>query len=101
MHWVVCKSMSTFKLAKRLKDAGFPQVGYGYTFSDGKNSEHCVFPSLTKLIDECGINFGSLSRTAPGEWYAVANFEPVIGNGSTPEEAVAHLWLRFQNNGKA
>ena len=64
-----------YELAKKLKDAGFPQrdpngikpfpnyTGYGcgfvYPLEDGQ--EQCYAPTLSELIEACGDNFFSLT----------------------------------------
>lgn len=51
-------------------------------------------PILSELIEACGDRFYSLWRRENGEWRSASEKE---GNdfivGSTPEEAVAKLWL--------
>ena len=97
-----------YDLAKDLKDAGFPQPVLDFR-GDFLFSEHgdpvdtqAYAPTLAELIEACGTSFGALVRIADGTWNAAT---PVIdtgmsyGNpsmeveGSTPEEAVARLWL--------
>lgn len=55
-------------------------------------------PDLLELIKACGEDLKSLSRLESGRWYANTRTDDGHGNyidstGSTPEEAVAHLWL--------
>jgi hypothetical protein len=103
----------TYELAKQLKDAGFPQgveEGAYFIYNDGKrlegafkterSAEISKVPTLSELIEACGFNFLSLNRSANGEWRAYSNTEAsaAVNNikrvfGSTPEEAVARLWL--------
>lgn len=86
----------TYELAKELKDAGFPQNILG------KVDDWVVrMPSLFELIESCGDNFDYLERGTQGGWYAYhENFGATeeescddSGHGSSPEEAVARLWL--------
>lgn len=86
-----------YTLAKKLKDAGFPQQGKdrhgNFIFVDDK--EGIFFPTLEELIEACGIEFGSLTllgEDAKYRWYA-DNREGVRYYGATPLEAVANLYL--------
>jgi hypothetical protein len=102
----------TYELAKELKDAGFSQKQFGnaHYILDGK--EPCFTPTLSELIEACGDNLDNI-RAPFGdpddndgsdfdiEWRAFSNridfrtaiYTKVQGAGSTPEEAVAKLWL--------
>lgn len=98
----------TYELAKELKDAGFPQDKRfpldEHTIEDLKKRsfEEVHFPELSELIEACGEQFGGLIRLRDGTWNAAT---PVIISeigyhnpqtecgGSTPEEAVAKLYL--------
>ena len=91
----------TYKLAKQLKDAGFPQRTFDVeTHYAGKCFEdRCYIPTLSELIDACGLEIWSLERIVINlkqKWYA--NYEcsgvPKT-NGKTPEEAVAKLWIKL------
>jgi hypothetical protein len=104
-----------YELARELKDAGFPQGtttdANRYNHLDSKGNPCAPFypdavyvPTLTELIEACGDGFETLSRDTTTEkmcWIA-NNYhdadspeEKVLGwyEGSTPEEAVANLWL--------
>lgn len=83
----------TYELAKELKDAGFPQ---NMPQMDGWPCK----PTLSELIEECGKAMYGMYR-ADVLWHATGGkdvdddrfmitFEE---DGSTPEEAVARLWL--------
>ena len=88
-----------YELAKELKDAGFPQ-----NFNDRKalvnaeKSEYCAEPTLSELIEACGPQIVILV----GKKQTSARISPNIGKtkakGSTPEEAVARLWLALRAN---
>lgn len=98
------------ELAQQLKDAGFPGIKIGEYFSHrvGSHSDdyggdsdypcHCNdnhFPTLSELIEECRDGFCELTRYDVG-WRAYKNTSNfVTGEGATPEEAVAHLWLEL------
>ena len=104
----------TYELAKQLKDAGFPQkVKYGELYyhpeqgflpvsleMQGKVlSDGCLrFPSLSVLIDSCGERWSTLERNWDKTSF-VATASPSTGYnyfGSTPEEAVATLYLALK-----
>lgn len=105
-----------YELAKKLKDAGFPQKSFSpYYLEKGAPSleEHnkqvskkgmggvpwtIAVPTLSELIKICGEDFAWLHRKADGKYLWVASTfyddrEGVNGIGITPEEAVANLWL--------
>ncbi len=56
-------------------------------------------PKLIDLIDAVTMlsddRFGSLSYLANGTWIATAWYDHYCGTGTTPEEAVANLWLEL------
>lgn len=96
-----------YELAKQLKDAGYEQknsctvcphnllgnfpiylndiLHYCY-----EAEELCYTPTLSELIEACGDEFFALSRLKE-DWTVTK--ERFYSNGSTPEEAVAKLWL--------
>jgi hypothetical protein len=88
--------MISYQLAKKLKDAGFPQselaraqrkAGYDYV----------SMPTLSILIEACGEDFGALGRE-PNCWLACEYISERgewknAHDGESPEEAVARLWL--------
>ncbi len=91
----------TYKLAKKLKDAG-----YKMEESDRSGIGHipnlqAIYPqkafwtgvSLCELIESCGAIFMSLELRGY-DWYAKA-YPKIETSGSTPEEAVANLWLEL------
>ncbi len=104
-----------YELAKKLKDAGFPQtrmemvkfslaekpielpyiVGAIATTLGGSEEWRIISPSLSELIEACGEKFGVLERFKhSGKFGAyIPNDIGTSGTGSTPEEAVANLWL--------
>ena len=94
-----------YKIAKLLKDAGYPQretgnvegfpgyVGYGLGFLYNYNNEEPVYsPTLSEVIESCGDKFFELTRYS-SSWAACGNETGLDGRGNTPEEAVANLWL--------
>ncbi len=91
------------ELAKKLKDAGFPKVGIvEISYKDGVEDE-LWFPHLADLIEAVGCkNFGlcrNNARVPESAWsafdHAIYDLAENFGDGSTPEEAVANLWLGF------
>lgn len=103
--------MLTFESAKELKDAGFPQAGEGKILLPGIDSPIEVLteimahrelsssavyvPTLSELVEACGGNFYILAREKHEIWAAQdhGHFGRTISEGTTPEEAVARLWL--------
>lgn len=99
-----------YELAKALKDAGFPQEDesnndlihppYCTGLEDNnpcKRSDMAYKPTLGELIEECGNGYFKLEQATTEKsdkksW--LANTDTVLGEcESTPEEAVARLWL--------
>ena len=108
-----------YELAKKLKEAGFPQPeglscehiqadwdkGMPWDgFSSWKHLKTCTevayYPTLSELIEECGEGFFGLNRLETNEWSCHfmedenPDGEPVY---KTPEEAVANLWLSLNS----
>lgn len=113
-----------YELAKKLKDAGFPQT-VPYTARNFKTSdpdriggiyESCVVPTLSELIEAIvgsgkrntfGLDYDEEwsfyePRNESGPWSArYYDITPVgfyESGAETPEEAVALLWIKL--NGK-
>ena len=109
-----------YKLAKKLKDAGFPQQEFDFAKNKVEEAPNDIAPykwayppTLSELLEACGDKFESLSYVYPksedttntewlekgGRWCAVAmeqGFTTIADtNGFTPEEAVANLWLEL------
>jgi len=96
-----------YELAKKLKDAGFPQadpnralnVGTFQYVGDNSDKETlCYIPTLSELIEACGHYFYQLTKEDDGSWTCASiNGYPKSGfgvtNSPTLEEAVAKLWL--------
>ncbi len=96
----------TYELAKKLKDAGFPQEGEGGTHGKREIGAHgglveyepVYFPTrpqlLKVLIGECeGIFEKTFSVEGKERPIFIARGKTVIEIGSTPEEALTKLWL--------
>ena len=105
----------TYELALKLKNAGFPQTSSLFVWAIGGDKCEDEFtyllreddswsaneiinaPTLSELIEECGEEFCILQTKItdnPNEKYRAGTFDGVgVCYGSTPEEAVAKLWL--------
>lgn len=81
-----------YDLAKRLKDAGFPIKKL--CLCEGSPCPHLNFPTLSELIEACGGNAKVLMNKGDGTGWAYA-VDGIGKHGSTPEEAVANLWLEL------
>ena len=92
----------TYELAKQLKEAGFPvkeitadstDTDLSHISEDGQ----WYLPTLSELIEACGESFGYLDKSFT-QWIAGSNMQKsqvpdAQGTASSPEEAVARLWL--------
>jgi hypothetical protein len=99
-----------YELAKKLKEAGFPQkesnllnktISVGFS-TDINNPNTCFyFPTLSELIKEC-IHFWKLTNIGTNFWEARSCFGKYecIGLGDTPEESIANLWLKLVKENK-
>ena len=95
------------KIAKQLKDAGFPQTSKPtkvefYNSKGGfKLSEPRQNISLSELIEACGKEFYQLTQKEiilEPKWIATAIIpivKEIIAQGKTKKEAVAKLWLKL------
>ncbi len=93
-----------YELAKKLKDAGFPQktalthVGQEIGISEPDGSDFVFTPTLSELIESCGDRFYSLIYPGGKDWIcysAKSDDYFVTAKGAIPEEAVANLWLEL------
>jgi hypothetical protein len=93
----------TYELAKELKDAGLDVLQHEHCNGCEYDTQHRSYhvPTLSELVEACGEDSGelTLARSA-GAWYGEMwdrNVMPYkrthLVYGSTPEEAVARLWL--------
>jgi len=99
-----------YELTLQLKNAGFPQKERPFCVStkmelDEKGEQfRCYMPSLSELIEECGLAFESLSycsgvmsmRTKETLIWKASGYKQgilVTQTSSTPKEAVSELWL--------
>jgi len=105
----------TYELALKLKNAGFPQErgreplpncywNFNSAFPeqgwylDNENlayeKEYTIYiPTLSELIEACGEDFYALWVRGDNTWFACKDMGDIGAEGSTPEEAVAKLWL--------
>lgn len=111
----------TYELAKELKDAGFPQEKPLHVFVKNKQGvfksldtkyipailEKTKIPTLSELIKACGDKIHGIGRYNKGVytdgWWAFGllgdlNSFTSEAEGTTPEEAVARLWLALNES---
>lgn len=96
-----------YELAKKLKEAGFPQGHNGadiVTTDDGEmigTNEISKMPHLEELIEACGEDFESLIKQSDNwvatQFQAMGGRTIKMGKGETPIEAVANLWLELHS----
>lgn len=98
-------SSTTYELAKQLKDAGFPLKKW--TGSEGSGPDFEIDgvayhePSLSELVEACGNISFRLERfiredgEERGSWLVECREIDWFAYFSTPEEAVAKLWLEL------
>ena len=84
--------MISYQLAKKLKDAGFPQSELARA-QQKAGYDYVSMPTISDLITD----FRALSRE-PDCWLACGYFSEDgewknVHAGDTPEEALARLWL--------
>lgn len=95
-----------YKLAKKLKDAGFPQREGDWYTSDGEwisEEKREYRPTLSELLSACNSDedFHTLHLDKDYDkncWWAESRKQGTLmaqTEGSTPEEAVANLWLEL------
>ena len=104
----------TFEFAIQLKDAGFPFKEQPHEYIHAALERGIVIngfswdglnfytPSLSELIEACGDDFDSIDRFQKDRWAAYTHPDKFhvqdANTGSTPEEAVAKLWLALHQN---
>lgn len=93
-----------YELAKELKDAGFLQPDkdnyYPGDYLGGHaENERAYAPTLEELIEACGENNFTLQHPNGADFWTAGTSDTwmgdktAVGQGSTPTEAVARLWL--------
>jgi hypothetical protein len=88
--------MISYQLAKKLKDAGFPQSELALA-QQKAGYDYVSMPALSDLLAACGEDFRALSRE-PDCWLACGYVSEDgewrnMHAGDSPEEALARLWL--------
>lgn len=97
------KKVMDYELTKQLKEAGFPQKGGSGRWATNCTDTKCqkYIPTLSELIESCGDGFFSLSKHI-GFWSARTKQDcrglPWAAWEKTPEEAVAGLYLKLQED---
>jgi len=94
-----------YELAKKLKDAQFPQ-DKGFQTSFFFDEVEMTTPTLEELIEACGEGFHELHSNT-----TIIRLDPFIcqglngkgeiafsSGGETPLEAVANLWLKLNQS---
>lgn len=86
----------SYDLAVKLKEVGFPQppLRGAYDRDLQLSWYQAYIPTLSELISACGSDFMSIS-SGKGGWVAeqTVGLDGGVATGSTPEEAVANLYL--------
>jgi hypothetical protein len=88
------RTIMTYDLAKKLKDAGFPvKLNFGFI------NVSLVMPTLSELIEACGEKIHSIQfrPNIPGtKCYVLSELSKDNGpvfSAESPEVSVANLWL--------
>ena len=98
-----------YDLAKQLKDAGFEYKPRLHAMilpdnsirtistTDEEAKDGICLPLLEELIEACGDKFSNLMKLhiLTQTWSANAYESDINCKGETPEEAVAHLFLKL------
>lgn len=95
-----------YEIAKKLKDAGYPQERYDGThytptsvvIRDGERLavEDCYAPSLAELLAMCDqTNYFTLQHHGPNSWRAQQGVvNPIVAYGKTADEVLANLFVK-------
>jgi hypothetical protein len=89
------KHTISHELAKRLKEAGMQSC---HSFWSNEHKEMLPDPTLEELIEACGDRFERLELKQShfgGPHWCVHGKGVNLGGSSTPEIAVAALWLEL------
>jgi len=87
-----------YALAKKLKDAGYPQplIAYTHMWKRDGSGVKAYCPDLEELIMKCGDGHLSLLGSEKDGYVALLSEDNVKhALGKTPIEAVANLWLEI------
>lgn len=88
----------TYELAKELMLAGFPAKRANAknhndeVFPFPRKGSYYLFPTLSELIEACGNDLADMAQGSWG-WDATSYGGEFRCKATTPEEAVARLWL--------
>ena len=98
-----------YTLAKRLEKAGFPQTSpllkkYYPSIAKALSVVHKKangkidprYPTLEELIEECGDIAFELNKADKGKNWTACDDTMTKGEGKTPLEAVANLYLKLK-----
>lgn len=94
----------SYELQKELKASGFPGskdwFDYGDFLAPGIGDGPEIVPTLSELIEACGVEFpicfclNQEYMNGVTSWHASVEYPRVVAtDGKTLEEAVARLWL--------
>lgn len=94
-----------YELAKKLKEAGFPQTGVSYSTNPveykGTFYEAVYMPTLEELIEACVSNneLGGFTMDFTEDDITLERTWDINGHflGKTPTEAVANLYLALHS----
>lgn len=82
-----------YKIAKQLKEVGFPQPKNGeLVHGIPWEEEDCYHPTLSELVDACAV---AIVITIQPDGYTSIGYECVEYDGKTPEDAVAKLYIKL------
>ena len=103
-----------YELAKQLKEAGFPQKsqfwwhkgkikwqgGTSKTFEKMVATGYVAAPTLSELIEACGEDLNQIDFLHDQNKMVAYSADSIDFDrqGSTPEEAIAKLWLALHAN---
>ena len=83
-----------YELCKKLKEARFPFKEHDDDHVNEIYGGLSYYATLSELIEACGEKFKSLNKIKQKKnWWAAGSGNGLSVHGSTPEEAVANLWL--------
>lgn len=92
----------TYALARQLKNAGFPDMNRGgfWNVESPDGLDRMYAPTLSELIEACGEELDEIVIYITDGVVEVKGSNPTYGldlnvKASTPEEAVALLWLEL------
>ena len=91
-----------YKLAKQLKEAGFPQPEVTEVTRGGEYYKGVYIPLLEEVIEECGDDLEGIEKMETGGWGAYTYSKKWANSiGVTHLEAVSNLYIKLTRNNKA